>query len=234
VSRRVAIVQSNYIPWKGYFDLIAAVDEFVLYDEMQFTKRDWRNRNLIKTPGGTQWLTVPVRTKGRYHQRILETEIDGVEWAAAHWKALTLNYAKAPFFDEAAAVLAPLYLETTYDRLSVLNRTLLEAICRYLGIRTRLTWSTDYHLAEGKSERLARIAAQAGATEYVSGPAARDYLDADAFAAHGIRVHWFDYEGYPQYPQLWGDFVHQISIVDILFNCGRGARDYMKCGSVYR
>lgn len=234
MSRSVAIVQSNYIPWKGYFDLIAAVDEFVLYDDMQFTKRDWRNRNLIKTPQGTHWLTVPVRTRGRYHQSIRETEILDGDWAADHWKTLTLNYAKAPFFDEVAGLLAPLYLERSWNRLSDLNRTFLDAMCGYLGIETRLTWSSDYQLPDGRSERLAGICAQARATEYVSGPAARDYLDLAAFAAHGITVRWFDYAGYPEYPQLWGEFVHGVSIVDLAFNCGRGARDYMKCGSVSR
>lgn len=93
--KRVAILQSNYIPWKGYFDLIAGVDEFILYDDMQYTRRDWRNRNLIKTPTGTQWLTVPVKSKGNYHQRIFEMEIDGQEWSINHWKSLSQNYKHA-------------------------------------------------------------------------------------------------------------------------------------------
>lgn len=95
--KKVAIVQSNYIPWKGYFDLIAVVDEFILYDDMQYTRRDWRNRNQVKTPQGVQWLIVPLRVKGKYHQTIRQVEIDGVEWADVHWKALCQNYRHAPY-----------------------------------------------------------------------------------------------------------------------------------------
>jgi hypothetical protein len=98
-SKKCAIVQSNYIPWKGYFDLIAAVDEFILYDDMQYTRRDWRNRNQIKTPQGLQWLTVPVVVKGLYYQKIRETEIDGTVWATSHWKSLVANYKRAPHFE---------------------------------------------------------------------------------------------------------------------------------------
>ena len=98
--KKVAILQSNYIPWKGYFDMIAAVDEFILYDDTQYTRRDWRNRNQIKTPQGVRWLTVPVVVKGKYHQKIRETEIDGSSWASAHWKTLALNYRGAPHFTE--------------------------------------------------------------------------------------------------------------------------------------
>src|SRR5690242_2311594 len=112
--KTVAIVQSNYIPWKGYFDLIASVDEFILYDDMQYTRRDWRNRNLIKTPQGVRWLTVPVQVKGRYDQRIRDTEIDGTGWTEDHWKALVLNYGRARHFQEVAAVLEPLYRGRTY------------------------------------------------------------------------------------------------------------------------
>ena len=123
--KKVAIVQSNYIPWKGYFDMIAMVDEFILYDDMQFTRRDWRNRNQLKTPQGVQWLTVPVITKGRYHQKIRETEIDGTEWSATHWNTLSLNYRRSPYFDEIAAWLEPLYLNESYRFLSQLNQRLI-------------------------------------------------------------------------------------------------------------
>ena len=96
--KKVAIVQSNYIPWKGYFDMIASVDEFILYDDMQFTRRDWRNRNLIKTPTGLQWLTIPVKVKGKFEQKIRETEIEGHDWAKTHWQSLVHNYGKAKHF----------------------------------------------------------------------------------------------------------------------------------------
>src|SRR5512141_1739419 len=119
--KKVAILQSNYIPWKGYFDMIATVDEFILYDDMQYTRRDWRNRNQIKTPQGVQWLTVPVKVKGKYSQTIRETMIDGAEWAEIHWKSLAQNYRRAPHFNGVAEVVKPLYLEKQYPFLSDLN-----------------------------------------------------------------------------------------------------------------
>jgi hypothetical protein len=227
--KTVAIVQSNYIPWKGYFDMIAAVDEFILYDDMQYTRRDWRNRNLIKTPQGMQWLTVPVQVKGKYHQTIRETEIGGANWAPAHWKTLAQNYSKAPHFTEIADWLEPLYyLAAQEPRLSLSNRRFIEAICGYLGIKTIISNSWDYTLIEGKTERLANICSQAKGTEYISGPAARDYVDEEIFNDQGIKLTWFDYTGYPEYPQLCGDFVHSVSILDLLFNCGATAHLYMK------
>ncbi|NLI82612.1 MAG: WbqC family protein [Deltaproteobacteria bacterium] len=229
--KKVAIVQSNYIPWKGYFDLIAAVDEFILYDDMQYTRRDWRNRNRIKTPTGLHWITVPVRVKGRYHQTIRETEIDGEAWAQIHWKALTLNYKHAPCFRQTADLLEPFYLGRAYTHLSQLNRTLIHAICEHLGIRTVIRASWDYVLTEGKTERLVSLCLQAGGTEYVSGPAAKGYIDPTLFEAAGVRLSWFDYDGYPQYPQLWGEFHHGVSIVDLLFCCGKDAPRYMKFGA---
>jgi hypothetical protein len=226
--KRVAIVQSNYIPWKGYFDLIAAVDELILYDDMQYTRRDWRNRNKIKTPQGLQWLTVPVKVKGRYHQRIRDTEIDGDDWQDTHWRSLLANYSRAPFAETITAALAPLYLETHYTHLSHLNRTLIESVCAYLGIRTRISDSADYRLVEGKTERLVDLCVQSGATEYISGPAARSYLDETLFDQVGIRVSFFDYAGYPPYPQLWGEFVHDVTVLDLLFNCGPESHRFMR------
>jgi len=226
--KKIAIVQSNYIPWKGYFDMIAAVDEFILYDDMQYTRRDWRNRNKIKTPQDLQWLTVPVRVKGKYHQTIRETEIDGDDWMEAHWKALEQNYRRAPHFTEVAAVFEPLYRSSSYTHLSQLNRTLIEAVCGWLDIPTVISASWDYTLVDGKSERLADLCRQAGATEYISGPSARDYIEPEPFAARGIEVAWFDYAGYPEYPQLWGEFTHGVTILDLLFNCGKDAPHYMK------
>jgi hypothetical protein len=226
--KRVAVVQSNYIPWKGYFDLIAAVDEFILYDDMQYTRRDWRNRNLIKTPQGLQWLTVPVKVKGRFTQRIRDTELDGTQWAESHWKALVQNYRRAACFDEVARWLEPIYGAGQFTHLSALNRSLIEAVCGHLGIRTRISNSWDYSLAAGKSERLADLCAQADAAAYVSGPSARNYLEREPFDKRGIEVIWFDYEGYPEYRQQWGAFVHAVSIVDLLFNEGALARDFLR------
>jgi WbqC-like protein family len=218
--KKIAIAQSNYIPWKGYFDMIASVDEFVIYDDMQYTRRDWRNRNQIKTPQGVQWLTVPVLVKGKYHQRIRDTEIDGDEWAINHWKALSQNYSRSPYFSEVSRWLEPIYLDENFTYISALNRRLIEAICVFLGITTLISNSWDYHLPSGKTSRLASICIQAGATEYFSGPAAKSYIDESLFNFNGIKVTWFDYAGYLEYPQLWGDFVHGVTILDVIFNCG--------------
>lgn len=225
--KKVAIVQSNYIPWKGYFDMLAAVDEFILYDDMQFTRRDWRNRNLIKTPQGLQWLTVPVQVKGKYTQSIRETALQGDEWAASHSKTLSLNYARAVHFGAVKDLVEPIY-GRRYETLSQLNRTFIEAICAYLGIGTKISNSWDYALSEGKSERLADLCVQAKADIYVSGPAAKDYLDERIFNDRGIAVEWFGYDGYPSYPQLWGDFAHGVTILDLIANCGPAAPRYMR------
>lgn len=208
--------------------MIAAVDEFILYDDMQYTRRDWRNRNRIKTPQGVQWLTVPVLVKGKYHQKIRETEIDGSEWRATQWKALVQNYRRAPHFEEIAAWLEPLYLSESYSHISQLNRRFIEAICNYLEIRTKVTNSWDYTLVEGRTERLANLCVQAGGTEYISGPAARDYVEEKIFSDFGIQLTWFDYAGYPAYPQLWGEFTHGVTILDLLFNCGKDSPRYMR------
>ncbi|MDH4872499.1 WbqC family protein [Pseudomonas sp. BN515] len=226
--KKVAILQSNYIPWKGYFDIIAAVDEFILYDDMQYTRRDWRNRNQIKTPQGSQWITVPVKVKGKYHQTIRDTEIDGNEWQKIHWRTITQNYSRAANFSQISAILEPIYLQQEHTHLSRLNRQLIEAVCSYLEITTKISHSWDYTQIDGKSERLADLCAQAGGTEYISGPAAKDYIEEDVFSERGISLGWFDYSAYPEYQQLWGEFTHGVSIIDLLFNCGKSAAHYMK------
>lgn len=225
--KRVAIVQSNYIPWKGYFDLLAAVDEFILYDDMQYTRRDWRNRNRIKTPHGLQWLSVPVQVKGRYHQTIRETLIDGQVWSAEHWKSLQQNYRRAPYFESVAGWLEPYYRQPV-THLVELNHALLRGIAAALAITTPIRCSWDYQLTPGKTERLLSLCRQAGASHYVSGPSARGYLEVDLFTASGLSVEWFDYAGYPEYPQLWGEFLHGVSILDLLFNTGPQAAAYLR------
>jgi hypothetical protein len=230
--KKVAIVQSNYIPWKGYFDLIASVDEFILYDDMQFTRRDWRNRNQIKTPQGVQWLTVPVLNKGKYNQKINETQIDGQDWAGLHWKAFLQNYRRTPHFEEVAKWLEPIY-QANHGQLSQLNRALTEAICRYLGIATRISTSSDYTLIEGKAERLVDLVQQAKGTEYISGPSAKGYIEEQIFSERGIGLVWFDYNGYPEYPQLWGKFEHAVTVLDLLFNCGPKASQFMQCSRTH-
>lgn len=224
--KSIAILQSNYIPWKGYFDLIASVDEFVLYDDMQFTKNDWRNRNKIKTPSGLQWISVPVGKN--ISRRIRDVAIVDHAWQAMHWKTIVSNYSRARCYDVAAELLERHYLRERHDNLSALNRTMIAAILEFLGISTKLSNSWEYDLVGNRVEKLVNICLQAGATTYVSGPSAREYIDEGLFAKSGIAVKWFDYTGYPDYPQLWGPFVHEVSIVDLLFNCGKDSGRFMK------
>jgi hypothetical protein len=230
--KRIAISQSNYIPWKGYFDLIRAVDEFVLYDEVQFTKNDWRNRNQIQTAGGPKWLTIPVLTANRTGQAISETRTDGQAWRRKHWNSWQAHYAHAAHFDAYRAGLQALYLGSEEDRLSQINRSFLEAICSWLGIPTPLKWSHDIpHGATEPSERLVQICRAAGATHYLSGPAARNYLRADLFHAAGITVEWMDYSGYREYRQRASPFLHQVSALDLILNEGSRAPEFLKSRS---
>ena len=226
--KKVVITQSNYIPWKGYFDLIASADELIVYDNMQYTRRDWRNRNKIKTPQGLQWLTVPVVSKGNYHQIIRDTKINGSDWSLSHWKSLEINYARSKFFEHIAEWLQPIYCEKEYTYLSELNRCLMARICNYLDIQTRISCSWDYQLVSGKTEKLVDLCIQSGASEYISGPAAKEYVDEEVFREKNIKLTWFDYSGYSVYPQLWGDFEHGVSILDLLFNCGQESHMYLK------
>lgn len=224
--KKIAILQSNYIPWKGYFDMIAAVDEFILYDDMQYTKNDWRNRNKIKTPKGLEWLSIPVGQN--IERKIREVHIPDSRWQQKHWRTLEANYRRAKYFDDVAAWLQPLYASCAHENLSSLNRIFIEAICRYLGIATKISNSWDYGLVEGKTERLADLCVQAGGSEYISGPAARDYIEESVLKENGLKLTWFEYAGYPEYTQLWGDFSHNVSILDLIFNCGKESPHYMR------
>ena len=227
--KKVAILQSNYIPWKGYFDIIGLVDEFILYDDMQYTRRDWRNRNQIKTANGLQWLTIPVDTKGKFLQKIRDTLIADPSWAGNHWKAIRYSYAKTPYFKTYEPVFARLYERAArLELLSQINHLYLTEICRLLGIGTKIAWSSDYTLAEGRTERLAALVKSAGGDYYLSGPAAKDYIVDEVFEKAGIELAYMDYAGYPEYPQMHGEFTHNVSVLDLLFMTGPDAPKYMK------
>jgi hypothetical protein len=228
VKKTLAIVQSNYIPWKGYFDLINLVDEFILFDDAQYTRRDWRNRNKIKTPDGPMWLTIPVEVKGKYLQKIRETVIVEPEWNRKHWKTIVHNYSRARHFPMYAELFEDLYLGSKEKLLSQINYRFLSAICEILGIKTKLSWSMDYRLLEGKTERLIDLCKQTGSGEYISGPAAKGYIDEELFEAEGIALRYMDYSGYPQYRQLFPPFDHHVSIIDLIFNEGSDAPEFMK------
>ena len=227
-TKKVAIVQSNYIPWKGYFDLINLVDEFILFDDMQYTRRDWRNRNIIKTAAGPKWLTIPVAVKGNFFQKIRDTTISDPQWAKRHWESIVHSYSKAKYFALYRETFENLYLSCEERFLSRINYLFISATCKILGIESKLSWSDDYRTAEGKTERLVSLCKQAGATTYISGPAARDYLDEALFERERIELQYMDYSSYPEYRQLFQPFEHGVSIIDLIFNEGPEATKYMK------
>lgn len=226
-SKIVAVVQSNYIPWRGYFDLIKQADEFVLFDDVQYTRRDWRNRNQIKTAQGLKWLSIPVDVKGKYHQKIRETRIADSNWTTEHWETIRHAYSKAAGFSEYGPLLEELYLGCQESMLSLVNYRFLTGICRMLEIQPRFTWSSEYQLADDKSERLLGICKQAGATHYLSGPSAKAYLDVDLLRQEGVEVVWMDYSGYRDYRQLHPPFEPHVSIIDLLLNEGAQARQFV-------
>ncbi len=227
MAKKLAILQSNYIPWKGYFDLINLVDEFILYDTVQFTKNDWRNRNKIKTSRGLAWLTIPVRHK--FGQLIQDTLVSDHSWGQKHWRTLSQEYARAAHFRSYRALFEELYKDAAAElNLSEINYRFLKEICAILGITTPVTWSRDYPMVKGQTERLVDLCRQVGAEEYFSGPAARNYLNESLFARAGIKLSYIDYSGYPEYHQLHPPFEHGVSVLDLIFNEGPDAPNYLK------
>ena len=226
-AKKVAILQSCYIPWKGFFDLMRRVDEFILYDDAQYTRRDWRNRNRIKTPNGPLWLTVPVEVKGKYLEAIKDMRVSDPRWSERHWRSIQASYSRAPYFNMHKAALEALYRGCTTEWLSEINFRFISHICETLSIRTTLKWSMDYTMPEGRTERLVGLCRQAGATEYLSGPAARAYIDPSLFEAAGITLTYMDYDGYPPYTQLHPPFDHHVSIIDLMVHVGPDALAYM-------
>lgn len=219
-------MQSNYIPWKGYFDLIHDVDVFIFYDDNQYTKNDWRNRNQLKGPGGAQWLTIPVGD--RLDRLICEVELPAGNWATKHWRTIEQLYAKSPHFARYRGLFESIYLDMRWTLLSDLNQHLVRTIARdVLGIRTEFEDSRAYPTHGAKLDKLMDLLQRCGATHYLSGPAARDYIDPARFEAAGIALEWKSYAGYPEYPQRHGAFVHGVSILDVIFNTGPEAPRYI-------
>lgn len=223
---KVGIIQSNYIPWRGYFDFIDSVDLFVFHDDLQYTKGDWRNRNMIKTAGGLKWLSVPVKYVTT-SQLICETAIDfSTLWNKSHINQFKANYLKAPFCSDAIAILQEAF-SGGHTNISSLNRHLIKLVCNYLSITTPFAMSADYGVYGAKTERLISLLSKIGANTYLSGPAASDYLDVEALKDVGIGVEYKTYN-YEPYRQLWGDFLGNVTVLDLIANCGPDARKYLK------
>lgn len=224
--KKVAIIQSSYIPWKGYFDIIHAVDIFIFLEDVQYTVRDWRNRNKIKAlDGGTKWLSVP--NNGTRHTLISEVKIDySQNWQRKHLEVLRHTYRKAPFFASYHERLSELY-ENEPRFLSQMNIMLTKEICRWLGIRTTFYNSCNL-LSEGKKDdKLIDLIKTVGGDSYLSGPRAKDYIDRVKFEKAGIELAYQDYSGYPEYGQVTKPFDHFVSVLDLLFMKGDEAPEYI-------
>lgn len=216
---KAVILQSSYLPWKGYFDLAREADLFIFYDDAKYTKNDWRNRNKIYSPNGIQWLTIPIPADA-VHLKVHQVEIREHAWQAKHYKAIQLAYQRAPFFSQTQGFLQELLLNQTWHSLSELNQFGILQISKMLGIKTRFADSREFELKGNRVEKLVHLLKQAGATEYLSGPSARDYFQdlEHLFPEAGIRLIYKDYSRYPAYEQNRKQFVHEVSILDMLVN----------------
>ncbi|MDB3981407.1 WbqC family protein [Acidimicrobiia bacterium] len=222
---KTAIIQSNYIPWLGYFNIISLVDNFVFYDEMQYTKRDWRNRNYIKTPEGKFMLTVPVKTKGNYAEKINNIKIADSDWGNKHLKSLIYNYKNSKHFEEIYDLISSIFLDQEIETLSQLNQKLIIKISNYLELNTTFFNSTKYLLNGDKTDNLIEICKDLNTKTYISGPYGKTYIDIDKFTKVNINFQFFDYPKYSEYNQQWGEeFMPNLSILDCLFNCGKDTK----------
>jgi hypothetical protein len=223
---RVGLIQSNYIPWRGYFDFIDDVDLFIFYDDVQYTKNDWRNRNVIKTSHGKKWLTIPVR-KESLSQLIKDILIDyNQDWVSSHINRFTESYKTSPYFTDALSYLEIITTEK-YHSISELNRKLIQDISDYLKIKTPFEVSWIYSPKGSKTERILDILQKVGATTYVSGPNADVYLDKEQFREYNISLEYKSY-CYNPYPQQWGDFIWDVTILDLIANCGQDSHQFLK------
>jgi len=219
---RVSILQSNYIPWKGWFNLVALSDVTVIYDSVQYTKNDWRNRNRLPGPGGLVWLSIPVRTAGLLHQPINETRISDRSWARRHWATVRQLLGKRPHFGDHAAEWESWYLDSAADELlHDVNMRFIRGIMGQTGIRTRLVDDREFLLQEDDpTGRVVQICTALGATSYLTGPAGLNYLDASRFERAAVALEVIDYGTYRTYPQAAAPFEHGVSILDVLASLG--------------
>ncbi|RGM99152.1 WbqC family protein [Fusobacterium mortiferum] len=229
--KKIAILQSNYIPWKGVFDMMNKVDIFVFFEDVDFTKRDWRTRNKIKTPEGEVWLSIPVKKSSR-GTKIYEIEISQeTNWQEKHYQTIVQYYKKAKFFPEYKWLLDKIYLEKKWENLSEFNIYVNTLIARELGIKTTFINSKDLETNGTKDDKLIEIIKKLDGDFYLSGPAAKDYIVNEKFKKEKIELAYIEYK-YPEYTQLYGEFNHYITILDVLFNCGKEAPKYIFTGNI--
>lgn len=223
----VGIIQSNYIPWRGYFDFMDDVDLFIYLDDVQYTIRDWRNRNKIKTRDGLIWVTVPVIFSRNNIENIEGVKIDySQKWVEKHINSIRHAYSKSPYFKQYAEAFFDI-LNKRFETISELNVTINNWVMQHLAIKTRISMSSDFSPVGSKTDRLIDILKKTGATSYLSGPSAKGYIEVEKFKEAGIGLEYKVYE-YPDYPQLHGSFEPHVSVLDLLFNCGPDSKKYLK------
>ncbi len=228
MGKLVGMSQSDYIPWKGYFDYINSVDEFYFYDDVQYTKQDWRNRNMIKGPKGLEWITVPVGSKTR-NRLICDVQITQNGWQRSHWGKISQYYKAAPYFKIYKEFFQDIYLEMEWTNLSDMNQSIIKKISQeILGITTKFNDSRQFNLSGSKEKRYIPLLKEIGCTTFLSGPSAKSYLTKEDMEKEGIYLKWMNYEGYPKYHQLYPpSFEHGVSILDLIFNKGPEMKNYM-------
>lgn len=230
-ERTLVVLQPGYLPWLGFFDQVQRSDIFVLYDDVQYDKNGWRNRNRIKsTAGSPHWLTVPVLVRS-LEQLVLETQIDNRQpWARKHIGTIRQFYSKAPNLKRYLPELEMLLTGRRWESLVDLDEAVIGLLCSWLGLDRRIVRSSSLNVHGQRSERLLNLCLHLGARRYLSGNAAQAYLDLGPFVSHGIRVEFQNYQ-HPVYPQQHGTFVPYLSALDLLLNCGDNSASVIAQGS---
>jgi hypothetical protein len=223
---KIIITQPNYIPWKGYFSCMENVTDLVLYDNVQYTKRDWRNRNYLISPLGPKLLSIPVYTKGKYFQKINEVKVSNEKWFISHWKFIETNYSKSKYFDKYEDIFKKIYFNFETDLLSDINFIFLKKIIDLLEIKINIHKSSDLNIDGDRNTKLLNICKFLNADTYLSGPSAKCYLDENMFNINGIKVEYHNYNNFKKYKQNWNGFYHYVSILDMFFNLGDNIKKY--------
>ena len=227
MDKTLIITQSNYIPWKGYFDLLRNADVFVVFDEVQYTKRDWRNRNKLICNNGPKWLSIPVKTKNNFSQKISRTEVLNDNWINDHLNFIENNYRRAKCFDEYFPIIKSIIVESQNKYLSKINVKIIKNLLDLLGISIEIIDSSQLELAEEKNDKLISVCNQLNIKNYITGPSALSYIDEKKFIESNISIRVFEYKNYKQYEQLWNGFDHNVSIIDMFLNLGIKTKDYL-------
>jgi len=229
--KKVASIQSNYIPWKGYFDIIRNVDLFIFYDNAQYTNQDWRSRNYIKTPRGKKWLTIPCGHN--INRKIHEVNLTDKSWQRSHFDIIKQNYKEARYYRKYASFLEEIYLSRVWENLSEFNQYVTKRISKeLLGAKTVFEDSRIYDIRSSKGDGVKELIEKSGADIYLMGPTAKAYLDEDFQYTIKAKFVWMDYSDYPEYNQLYPPFDHYVSIIDLILNEGDKAVNFMKTFSL--